>query len=82
MVEMGGELGLFAEIVSKALAFILNYQVNQAHSSNYLANAMVIFLSALLERCSKKLCVGEEGNSSAPFINDELFYQMKLYQRG
>jgi hypothetical protein len=62
-------LGLFAEIVIKALTFIVKYQVNQTPSSSYLANAMVVFLSTLLQRFSKKLSVGEEGNS-APFIDD------------
>jgi hypothetical protein len=62
-------LGLFAEILIQAVTFFVKYQVSQTPSSFYLANAMVVFLSTLLQRFNKKLSVGEEGNT-APFIDD------------
>jgi hypothetical protein len=71
-----------AEILTKTLNFIIAYQSQTANPYAYLNNAMVVFLSTLLERCSRRLSVGNEEFISAPFIDDELYRRIKQWMRG
>jgi hypothetical protein len=40
---------------------------------------MVLFLATLLDRCSRRLSIGEEEAAVPPFINDGVYRQIKLY---
>lgn len=82
MEEISSELDSFAEILAKTLTFILTYQNQTAQPYPYLNNAMVVFLSTLLERCSRHLSAGQEESVMPPLINDELYRRIKIYLRG
>lgn len=71
---------MFGQILAKTLKFIIRYLGVGNTRYLYLNSVMTCFLSTLVDRCAKKISVGDDPDKPVkPFIDYQISRQMKVH---